>query len=59
MNLVGCGVAVSDAHSDVLHAADVVLTRSGGHGAVRELCDALTERLQDVCTVDATHTHDR
>jgi N-acylneuraminate cytidylyltransferase len=41
MRLVGCGVAVADAHPDVLAEADVVLTRSGGHGAVRELCDRL------------------
>jgi N-acylneuraminate cytidylyltransferase len=39
MRLVGCGVAVADAHPDVLVEADIVLTRSGGHGAVRELCD--------------------
>src|SRR5262249_10336849 len=39
MRLVGCGVAVADAHADVLAAADFVLSRPGGHGAVRELCD--------------------
>jgi N-acylneuraminate cytidylyltransferase len=41
MRLVGCGVAVADAHPDVLAAADLVLTRAGGHGAVRELCDRI------------------
>ncbi|HKE83686.1 MAG TPA: acylneuraminate cytidylyltransferase [Vicinamibacterales bacterium] len=41
MELVGCGVAVADAHPDVLRIADVTLTRAGGHGAVRELCDLL------------------
>ena len=41
MRLVGCGVAVADAHPDVLREADLILTRAGGHGAVRELCDRL------------------
>jgi N-acylneuraminate cytidylyltransferase len=45
MRLVGCGVAVSDAHPDVLSAADVTLTRAGGHGAVRELCDRLAAHV--------------
>lgn len=42
--VVGCAVAVADALPDVLAAADVVLSRSGGHGAVRELCDLLVQR---------------
>jgi 3-deoxy-D-manno-octulosonate 8-phosphate phosphatase KdsC-like HAD superfamily phosphatase len=45
MPLVACGVAVADAHPDVLAAADIVLSQSGGRGAVRELCDRLAERL--------------
>jgi YrbI family 3-deoxy-D-manno-octulosonate 8-phosphate phosphatase len=44
MRLVGCGVAVADAHPDVLRAADLTLTCAGGHGAVRELCDRLASR---------------
>ncbi|MFD3684651.1 cytidylyltransferase domain-containing protein [Nocardiopsis sp. NPDC058631] len=39
MALVGWPVAVPDSHPDVLAAARVVLTRSGGAGAVRELCE--------------------
>jgi YrbI family 3-deoxy-D-manno-octulosonate 8-phosphate phosphatase len=35
----GYGVAVSDAHPRVVEAADLLLTRPGGRGAVRELCD--------------------
>ena len=35
----GCGVAVADAYEDARSAADLVLERRGGHGAVRELCD--------------------
>jgi len=43
--LVGCSVAVSDSHPAVLKAADQVLSLAGGHGAVRELCDILLERI--------------
>jgi N-acylneuraminate cytidylyltransferase len=39
--LVGCAVAVADSHPDVLRQADQRLTRKGGHGAVRELCDLI------------------
>ncbi|MFD1721356.1 cytidylyltransferase domain-containing protein [Amnibacterium endophyticum] len=39
MALVGWPVAVADAHPDVLGAARVVLTRRGGHGAVREAAE--------------------
>jgi len=45
LRLAGCGVAVADAHSDALRAADITLTRAGGHGAVRELCDRLAAHL--------------
>ena len=37
----GLGVAVADAHADALAAADLVTSRPGGHGAVREVCDWL------------------
>jgi 3-deoxy-D-manno-octulosonate 8-phosphate phosphatase (KDO 8-P phosphatase) len=37
----GVGVAVADGHQDALDAADLVTTRPGGHGAVREVCDWL------------------
>jgi YrbI family 3-deoxy-D-manno-octulosonate 8-phosphate phosphatase len=39
--LVGCAVVVADAHPSVTQQADLVLTRPGGHGAVRELCDLI------------------
>ena len=39
LRLVGCGAVVADAHPEVIRAADLVLSRSGGHGAIRELCD--------------------
>jgi N-acylneuraminate cytidylyltransferase len=39
MRIVGWPVAVADAHPRVIEAARVVLTRSGGDGAVRELVE--------------------
>ena len=41
--LVGCAVCPADAHWKVKVEADMVLTRSGGNGAVRELCDMLID----------------
>src|SRR5205823_3695017 len=41
MTAAGLSVAVADAHPDVLRRADVVLTRPGGSGAVREICDLI------------------
>ncbi|MEM1211458.1 MAG: acylneuraminate cytidylyltransferase [Planctomycetota bacterium] len=40
----GCGVVVADAHPAVMPVADLVLTRNGGDGAVRELCDLIVDR---------------
>jgi N-acylneuraminate cytidylyltransferase len=45
LRLAACGVAVADAHPDVLRVADITLTKAGGHGAVRELCDRLEVHL--------------
>ena len=39
MGLVGWPIAVADAQPEVRSAARRVLTRAGGQGAVRELCD--------------------
>jgi N-acylneuraminate cytidylyltransferase len=41
--IAGWAVAVADAYPEVLRAADHVLTRAGGHGAVRELCDLISK----------------
>ena len=46
--MVGHAVAVADAHPQVLAAADMRLTRAGGHGAVRELCDMLLKQMGEV-----------
>jgi N-acylneuraminate cytidylyltransferase len=35
----GWNVAVADAYPEVIRAADYVLTKAGGHGAIRELCE--------------------
>ncbi len=44
--LVGCAVAVADAHPSVLRQADFILSRNGGFGAVRELCDRILQQIQ-------------
>ena len=41
--VAGWSVAVADAYPEVLHAADFVLSRPGGHGALRELCDLILQ----------------
>ena len=45
--VAGFAVAPSDAEPAVLMAADMVLTRRGGHGAVREICDTLMTKYLD------------
>jgi YrbI family 3-deoxy-D-manno-octulosonate 8-phosphate phosphatase len=42
--VAGWSVAVADAFPDVIRAADYVLSRNGGHGALREMCDLILER---------------
>jgi N-acylneuraminate cytidylyltransferase len=46
MELVGCAVAVADAHPAVLAQADLVLENIGGNGAIRELCDLILEKME-------------
>jgi 3-deoxy-D-manno-octulosonate 8-phosphate phosphatase (KDO 8-P phosphatase) len=41
MSAVGLAGAVADAHPVVLSAAHWIARANGGHGAVRELCDAV------------------
>jgi YrbI family 3-deoxy-D-manno-octulosonate 8-phosphate phosphatase len=55
MALVGWPVAVADAHPRVLAAARIVLTRPGGHGAVRELADLIlaAREHRDLFTAEA------
>ncbi len=44
--VAGWAVAVADAQPEVLRAADFVLSKPGGHGAVRELVDLILARTQ-------------
>ncbi len=46
MRMVGLSVAVADAADEVLKVADWVTQRPGGHGAVREVCDAIIDQLE-------------
>jgi YrbI family 3-deoxy-D-manno-octulosonate 8-phosphate phosphatase len=39
--IAGWSVAVADAFPEVIRAADYVLEKRGGHGALRELCDLI------------------
>jgi YrbI family 3-deoxy-D-manno-octulosonate 8-phosphate phosphatase len=41
--VAGWSVAVADAFPDVIRAADHVLTKPGGHGALREVCDLILQ----------------
>ena len=41
LQAAGLAIAVADAHPDALAAANLVTTRAGGRGAVREVCDWL------------------
>ena len=43
--VAGWSVAVADAYPEVIRAADHVLSRTGGHGALRELIDLILTRV--------------
>ena len=43
--IAGWSVAVADAYPEVIRAADFVLTKTGGHGAIRELCEIVLKNL--------------
>lgn len=44
-DLVGASVVPVDAFETVRNAADLILTKPGGRGAVREICELLIERF--------------
>lgn len=44
--IAGWSVAVADGYPEVIRAADHVLTKTGGHGAIRELCEMILLRLR-------------
>ena len=41
MQTVGFAATVPNAHSEVINRSDMVTTRAGGNGAVREVCDLI------------------
>jgi len=45
--IAGWAVAVADAYPEVIRAADFVLSRPGGRGAVRELCDLILGSIRE------------
>ena len=45
--IAGWAVAVADAYPEVLQTADYVLTKPGGHGAVREVCELVLEKIEN------------
>ena len=44
-DVAGWSVAVADAYPEVIHAADHVMNKTGGHGALREVCDLILKRI--------------
>jgi YrbI family 3-deoxy-D-manno-octulosonate 8-phosphate phosphatase len=42
--IAGWSVAVADAYPEIIRAADYVLSKSGGYGALRELCDLILKK---------------
>lgn len=44
---VACALVVEDAHPEAKSRADIILTKRGGQGAVRELCDILIKNLEE------------
>jgi len=47
---VACALVVEDAHPEAKAQADIILTKRGGQGAVRELCDILINDIEESST---------
>jgi YrbI family 3-deoxy-D-manno-octulosonate 8-phosphate phosphatase len=45
LNYVGCAIAPADAHQAVLAIAELITTKRGGRGAIREVADALFKSI--------------
>ena len=43
MRKVSISIAVADSHPDILNIANIVTSKDGGQGAVREVCDWITD----------------
>ena len=48
LKAVGCGVVVNDAHREVKRVANIILSKPGGRGAIRELSDMLEKKQEDI-----------
>jgi len=46
LRAVGCAVVVNDAHPRAKAAAQIILEAPGGSGAIREIIDLITEKLE-------------
>jgi YrbI family 3-deoxy-D-manno-octulosonate 8-phosphate phosphatase len=46
LRMVGCAVVPADAHESILPLATIILEAKGGHGAVREICTLVAERMR-------------
>lgn len=53
LRLAGCGLVVEDAHPRARSAADGVVPRPGGCGAVREVCEAILSILDSSAREEA------
>ena len=47
LQAVGCGIAVGDAYPQVKDAAQIILSSSGGRGAIREVAELIEEQLEE------------
>lgn len=47
LKAVGCGVVVADAHPSAKAVASIVLEKSGGRGAIREITDLIIRKLDE------------
>ena len=56
MRRAALACAPANAHAEALASAHFVTTRTGGHGAVRELCDLLLTASGHYATLLAQHT---
>ena len=45
LKAAGTGATPADAHPSAKQVANLILSKQGGHGAVRELCDLILERM--------------
>jgi len=47
LQFAACGICVADSHPDAKMYSDIILTKNGGDGAVRELADLITKKINN------------